>query len=182
MSEKDKFALVRRPPSSVERAEAGPKRIVSRMVSETLALARKTEIAIDVADAKAGSHEWLEWHLRAAQRGSPESLFQLGVAFLAGDRVPRDCVEGYKWLYLAATQGHGKACEYFDEDFDYSDEPFDEAVRRSDEFEETYNILAPAPDEREISSVAVTFAVTHSGIIKRVKGNFPQARSEERRV
>src|ERR1035441_2944161 len=130
MSEKGNFTLVRRPPSSVERAEAGPKRIVSRMVSETLALARKTEIAIDVADAKTGSQEWLEWHLRAAQRGSPESLFQLGVAFLAGDRVPQDCVEGYKWLSLAADQGHIRAWEYFDADFDYSDESFLEGQRR----------------------------------------------------
>jgi DNA gyrase/topoisomerase IV subunit A len=175
MSENNNFALVLRPPSSVEKAEAGPKRIVSRMVSETLALARKTGGALDVGGAKTELREWLEWHLKAAQRGSPESLYQLGVAFLGGDRVLRDSVEGYKWLFLAGCQGHSKACEYFDEAFDYSDESFDEARRRSAEFEETYNILAPAPDERGISSLAVTFAVTHSGIIKRVKGNFPQA-------
>jgi DNA gyrase subunit A len=140
-----------------------------------MALARKGEIAFEVAGARTEPREWLECHLRAAQRGSLESLFQLGVAFLAGDRVPRDCVEGYKWLFLAATQGHRKASEYFDEDFDYSDESFDRAQRRSAEFEETYNILVPALDEREIPSLAVTFAVTHSGMIGRVEGNFHQA-------
>jgi CheY-like chemotaxis protein len=41
MSEKDNFALVRRPRSSLEKGEAGPKRIVSGMVAETLALAKK---------------------------------------------------------------------------------------------------------------------------------------------
>jgi DNA gyrase subunit A len=105
-------------------------------------------------------------------------MYQLGVAFLGGRGVSEDPVEGWKWLYLAATQGHGKACEYFDEDFDYSDHSFDEATRRSAEFEETYNILVPAPDEREISSLAVTFAVTHAGMIKRVKGNSHQAQRE----
>jgi len=118
MSEKDNFALLRKPSSSVEKAEAGRKRVVSGMVTEILALAQKTEGPLDVGGAEIDPQEWLEWHLKPAQRGSPESLFQLGVALLAGDRVFQDCVEGCKWLYLAANQGHGKACEYFDEELE----------------------------------------------------------------
>jgi len=41
MNEKNDFALVRRPPSALEKAEPGAKRILSGMVTETLALAKK---------------------------------------------------------------------------------------------------------------------------------------------
>ena len=41
MSEKDNFALVPRPPGSLEKAESRAKRIVTGMVAETLALAKK---------------------------------------------------------------------------------------------------------------------------------------------
>ena len=45
MSEKDNLSLVRRPPTSVQKAEAGPKRIVSGMVADTLVLVRATASA-----------------------------------------------------------------------------------------------------------------------------------------
>ncbi len=41
MSEKNAFALVPRPPSGLEKAEPGAKRILSGMVADTLALAKK---------------------------------------------------------------------------------------------------------------------------------------------
>jgi hypothetical protein len=41
MSKNDDFALVPRPPGAIEHAEPGPKRILSAMVADTLALAKK---------------------------------------------------------------------------------------------------------------------------------------------
>jgi len=41
MNEKDNFVLVPRPPGSLEKVEPGAKRIVSGMVADTLALAKK---------------------------------------------------------------------------------------------------------------------------------------------
>ncbi|MGA9779254.1 MAG: hypothetical protein ACLPRE_02335 [Limisphaerales bacterium] len=40
MSEKDNFALVPRPPSGIEKAEPGAKRVLSSMVADTLALTK----------------------------------------------------------------------------------------------------------------------------------------------
>ena len=183
MKEKENLALVPRSPSALEKAEAGPKRIVSGMVAEILALAQKIEITPPASAPTTEAQEWLNWHRRAAERGSRESLYQLGVAFLGGSRVSEDPVEGWKWLFLAACQGHGKACEYFmGRDFDYFDESFIEAQRRSYEFEETYNVLVPALEQREISSLAVTFAVTRSNTIKRVASSSHQAQGGLSRV
>jgi hypothetical protein len=41
MNEKDKYALVPKPPAALEKAEPGAKRILSCMVADTLALAKK---------------------------------------------------------------------------------------------------------------------------------------------
>lgn len=64
MPENDNFAVVQRLPSSLWNAEGRPKQIGSGMVADALALARKSEIALDVANAKSGSQEWLERHLQ----------------------------------------------------------------------------------------------------------------------
>jgi FixJ family two-component response regulator len=40
MSEMDKFSLVPRAPGTLEKADAGPKRIISSMIADTLALAK----------------------------------------------------------------------------------------------------------------------------------------------
>jgi hypothetical protein len=41
MNEKDKFALVPRPPTALEKTEPGAKRILTGMVADTLVLAHK---------------------------------------------------------------------------------------------------------------------------------------------
>ena len=170
MPDNEENSLIPLTDGSLANATAGAQRVMSAMVWETLAFAKYVAVAppTDVQGR-------LKWHLRAAERGSRESMYQLGVAFLCGDKLPEDRVEGLKWLYLAACQGHEKAGEYFDDDFDYDDESNIEAMRRGDEFETAHNSLVPAPDECETSSLAVTFAVTRSGKIERVGGNHHQA-------
>lgn len=44
MQKTNNFALVRRPPSEIEKAEPGAKRILSGMITDTLALARKDSL------------------------------------------------------------------------------------------------------------------------------------------
>ena len=60
MNEQNDFALVRRPPSAVEKAEPGARRILSGMVADTLAVARKEQIAPAVAKFRIGDYEWRE--------------------------------------------------------------------------------------------------------------------------
>ena len=54
MNEKNDFALVPRPPSTIEKSKPGPKRILSSMVTETLALASAA------AEFRIGDYEWCE--------------------------------------------------------------------------------------------------------------------------
>ncbi len=113
MEENSDFVLVPVPPSELDKTHPGTKRILAAMVAEILAVARKREGAFQVGETV----DDVECHLTAAEEGSASSLFWLGVNFLYGNRVPRDHIEAYKWLYLAAGQGNEEACvclnEYF---------------------------------------------------------------------
>ena len=60
MSEKDNFALARRPTSAVERAELGAKRILSDMVAGTLALANRDYGSPTKSRFRIGEYEWCE--------------------------------------------------------------------------------------------------------------------------
>ena len=60
MGEKDDFALVRRPPSALEKAESGAKRILSGMVADALALADKKRTAPAAAKFRIGEYQWCE--------------------------------------------------------------------------------------------------------------------------
>jgi len=56
----DNFALVRRPPSSVEKAGAGARRIQSAIVADTLALAKKQQSRRVAAKFRIGDYKWRE--------------------------------------------------------------------------------------------------------------------------
>lgn len=60
MNEKNDFALVPRPPSAVEKAEPGAKRILSGMVADTLALASKERAETPAARFRIGEFKWCE--------------------------------------------------------------------------------------------------------------------------
>ena len=60
MTEEDSVALVRRPPSAVEDARAGAKRIQSTIVADVLALTKKQQSTPVAAKFRIGQHEWCE--------------------------------------------------------------------------------------------------------------------------
>jgi TPR repeat protein len=47
--------------------------------------------------------------LERARRGDPAAHYQLGLIYLAGDKAPRDLVEAYAHIRLAAEAGHPRA-------------------------------------------------------------------------
>ncbi len=60
MDEKKENALVPRPPGAVEKAVPGAKRILSGMVSDTLALASREQRALAPTKFRIGDYEWCE--------------------------------------------------------------------------------------------------------------------------
>jgi hypothetical protein len=60
MNEKNDFALVRRPASSVEKAGGGAGRIQSAIVADTLALARKQQSTPAATRFRIGDYDWCE--------------------------------------------------------------------------------------------------------------------------
>ena len=60
VNDKKENALVPRPSSAVEKTASGPKRILSGMVSDTLALASREQLAPALARFRIGDYEWCE--------------------------------------------------------------------------------------------------------------------------
>lgn len=60
MNEKDNFALVPKPPSSLLKSEPGTRRILSGMVADTLAVATKETCKPAKARFRIGNYEWCE--------------------------------------------------------------------------------------------------------------------------
>jgi TPR repeat protein len=53
--------------------------------------------------------ETISWIQMGAQNGNVLAQFNLGGAYLKGKGVSRDTIEAYKWLFLAAENGHNDA-------------------------------------------------------------------------
>lgn len=51
----------------------------------------------------------VEWYLKSAQKGDAESQYWLGVMHLDGNGITEDEDEAFKWIGLAADQGHRPA-------------------------------------------------------------------------
>jgi TPR repeat protein len=52
---------------------------------------------------------WSEQADRAAQTGSPDVLFQLGMQYSTGRDIEPDLVTAHKWFNLAALRGNDEA-------------------------------------------------------------------------
>lgn len=53
--------------------------------------------------------ETIAWIKKGAQQGNVLAQFNLGGAYLKGKGVTTDTIEAYKWLFLAAENGHNDA-------------------------------------------------------------------------
>lgn len=61
----------------------------------------------DYADPGKARH----WLIKSAEAGLPASMYQLGLAHLAGDGVEKDSELAHKWLNKAADAGHPAAAK-----------------------------------------------------------------------
>jgi TPR repeat protein len=104
VSEKNNFALVRKPASAVEKAEPGAKRILSGMVADTLILA---DAQLESWCKKGESHYFFDDH----EMGSaPENKAELDK--WSRTKYARHCErskEATKWFRMAAERGHARA-------------------------------------------------------------------------
>jgi TPR repeat protein len=137
MAEGDNFALVRKPPSALEKAQPGAKRILSGMVGDTLGLAKKTT-SKDVSVADAQSENWFQigekyywgrgvpedyaeackWFRKAAEQNHIEAQFILGWCYRHEQGVPLDFDEAAKWFRKAAEQNHAEATDMLQHCYD----------------------------------------------------------------
>lgn len=60
------------------------------------------------------TREAMEWFMKGAQAGEPESLYRLGLFAWAGDGVPQDSVEAITLLQRAMEAGHKEAAKALD--------------------------------------------------------------------
>jgi TPR repeat protein len=124
MSEKNDFALVRKPTSAVEKAAPGTKRILSHMVADTFSLAKKAKTgAVTIADTQlenwfqtgqkySSEKNWDEaakWYRKAAERNYAPAQNMLGFCYDTGWGVPQDFFEAVKWYRAAAGQNYADA-------------------------------------------------------------------------
>lgn len=116
VNEKEKFALVPRPSSALEKVEPSKKRILSSIVGDTLALVRARD------KSSAGNWNWeafrcqaglgvpkdfakaAAWYRIGAEKGVAFAQRRLGLLYLNGDGVPQDYVEAIMWLRKAAAE------------------------------------------------------------------------------
>lgn len=108
------FALVPRPPSAVEKAHLGAKRILCTIVADTLAMAR-LEGAETIFNRGMKYYrgdgvpqdytEAVKWFRKAADNGLVTAQEILAVCYACGDGVPQDDTEAVKWHRKAAEQG-----------------------------------------------------------------------------
>jgi TPR repeat protein len=49
----------------------------------------------------------------AAEQGDDDAQFMLGLAYVLGEGVTKNILEGERWIRMAADQGNTKAQEYF---------------------------------------------------------------------
>jgi len=133
MNKKNGFALMRRPPSAIEKAAPGAKRVLAGIIAETIMLA-ETKALIELSPNKSplleswckkgesyhAEYNFVEaekWFRMAAEKGHTWSQCRLGEFYKMGfnsffDEVTgeaRDNVEAEKWLRKAADRGLAEA-------------------------------------------------------------------------
>ena len=138
MNEKNRFALVPRPPSAVEKAEPGAKRILSGMVADTIALipARvhaETEGWVekgnryfdsatrdDNSNSKSDYIEAVEWYRKAAERNHAKAQCFLGHCYASGWGVTEDEVEAVKWFQKSAESGYADSQRWLGDFYEHT--------------------------------------------------------------
>lgn len=115
MNERNDFALVPRPPGALEKAEPRAKRILSGIVTDTLALARVEsgleqwcllgESCHHGIGRQSDSSEAVKWFRMAAEKGHARAQCWLGYCYQHASGVKEDMVEGVRWFQNAAHQG-----------------------------------------------------------------------------
>lgn len=133
MTEEDNAALVRRPPSALEKAEPGAKRILSGMVADALALAQAkiqtqrlsalqpcTSTDLESWCRKGIRHYYgwgapqdyaqaVHWFLKAAEQGHANAQCHLAFCYRRGKGVPQDYAQALQWYHKAEEQGNAEA-------------------------------------------------------------------------
>jgi TPR repeat protein len=118
VSQDNKFELVPRPQSAIEKAEPGAMRILSGMVADTLALAHvgEAEAAFNLGcDYYNGNGVPLDYKLAAkyfrdaAEKSHVAAQDRLGFCYEYGKGVTEDRHEAVRWFRMAAERGYAEA-------------------------------------------------------------------------
>ncbi len=118
MNEPDNFALVPRPPGTLQKAEPGAQRILSGMVADMLALAAPALVETWLVQGKNSYFgygvsrnygEAFTLFSKAAAAGHPEAQFHVALCFEDGDGVKPDKVQAVEWYRKSAIGGFAKA-------------------------------------------------------------------------
>lgn len=121
MAENKNHSLVRRLASAIEKVAPGPKRILSGMVTDTLAVAHAENVETifnqgmiyyNGDGVSKDYNEASKFFHKAAERNHTEAQFHLGGCYATGHGVRQDDNESIKWLRKAAEQGHSRAQYY----------------------------------------------------------------------
>ena len=51
----------------------------------------------------------VRWYNKGAEQGNTFAQYNLGNAYVSGSGISPDSTEGYKWLFLAQSQGYSEA-------------------------------------------------------------------------
>ena len=126
MTEEDNVALVRSPPSALEKAQPGAKRILSGIVADALALAHAQSLSALQFIASTDLESWCQkgtsyyygvgvpqdyaqavhWFRKAAEQGHAEAQDRLGFCYAEGHGVPQDYAQAVHWYRKAVAQGN----------------------------------------------------------------------------
>ena len=116
MSEKNAFALVRRPVSAIEKVAPGARQIIYDMVAEVLVIARREANELEalyrrgVEYEKGGEHnQAFIVYKTAAEEGHLRAQYKLGQCYLHGEGTEGNENEGIAWLNKALDRGLGIA-------------------------------------------------------------------------
>ena len=107
MNQKNKFEVMTRASSAIEKASPQVRRILTKMVEDTLVLAaaawfRRGEEYYNGIGVPQDYAEAVRWYGKAAKRGNKLAQFGLGMCYEEGQGVSRNYCEAYKFYKLAS--------------------------------------------------------------------------------
>lgn len=137
MNEKNRFALVPRPPGTLEKVEPGAKRILSGMIADTLALARVDLDALVAEGKRIQRREGMtpedirafDLFHRAAVAGHGEAQLLVHECYLYGHGVREDLAKTLEWFHKSAESGFAPAQVQLAEHYYHGEKDFVTAVK-----------------------------------------------------